>query len=159
MSVDELKKQIETNIEQFGCHVVHVAAEDELPPFSYSVGIQRSFGAPEAIVIGLEQPLAHEIITDYNRRVRNGEAFMAGGSYAEFIDNFEMIVERVDREFYGEYLGAAMWLYDGPSFEAVQLIYPTMDGRWPWDPSVSDAYRAWQPVLTRQRTFSAESPS
>jgi hypothetical protein len=153
MSVDELKQQIRTNVEQFGCHVMHVAGEEGLPPFSYSVGIQRSSGAPEAIVIGLEQPLAHDVIIEYNRRVRGGEAFVG------FLENFELIVERVDPEFYEEYLGAAMWLYDGPSFEIVQLIYPTMDGRWPWDPTVSDAYRQWQPVLTRQRSFSAESPS
>jgi hypothetical protein len=44
----------------------------DLPPFSYSVGIQRSTGALEIIVIGLKQPLSHFIVNEYNSRVRGG---------------------------------------------------------------------------------------
>ncbi len=59
------------DIEQYGCHVMHLLAEGDLPPFSYSVGIQRSSGAPELIVIGLNRPLAHFIVNEYNFKCSN----------------------------------------------------------------------------------------
>jgi hypothetical protein len=52
------------DIERYACHIIHVAAEDELPPSSYSVGIQRSSGRPEVVVIGLMQPIAHSVIIE-----------------------------------------------------------------------------------------------
>lgn len=50
------------DIERYGCHVIHVLAEAELPPFAYSVGIARQTGAAEAIVIGLKKPRVSEHI-------------------------------------------------------------------------------------------------
>lgn len=77
------------DIEQYGCHIMHVLAEGTLPPFSYSVGIQRSSGAPELIVIGLKRPLAHFILNEYNRRVQSGERFATGQLASGFVDGFE----------------------------------------------------------------------
>ncbi len=78
IDVDPGEQTALADIEQYGCHIVHVLAEGTLPPFSYSVGIQRSSGAPELIAIGLKRPLAHFILNEYNRRVRSGERFGAG---------------------------------------------------------------------------------
>jgi len=44
MDADELKAF--ADIERYGCHVIQVRAADDLAPFSYSVGIWRSSGAP-----------------------------------------------------------------------------------------------------------------
>lgn len=37
--MDPAEKKARADIERFGCHVVHVLAEGDLPAFSYSVGI------------------------------------------------------------------------------------------------------------------------
>ena len=74
------------NIEEYGCQVIHVIAEDDQPPFSYSVGIQKSSGAPEVIVIGLKQPISHFAINEYNRRVRAGERIHAGQTAGGFLE-------------------------------------------------------------------------
>jgi hypothetical protein len=34
------------NIAEHGCHVLHVLAENDLPPFTYTVGIERASSAP-----------------------------------------------------------------------------------------------------------------
>ncbi|MBK1715373.1 hypothetical protein CKO43_21700 [Rubrivivax gelatinosus] len=61
------------DVAKHGCGVMHVFdPEGELPPFAYSIGIQRETGAPEVVVVGLKQPIAHFVVNEYNRRVREG---------------------------------------------------------------------------------------
>jgi hypothetical protein len=140
------------DIERYGCHVIHVAGDDDLPPFSYSVGIQKSTGKPEVVAIGLKQPLAHFVVNAYNDRARNGEAFMPGRPYSEFVEGFDVLVEKVDHAFYAEYFGWNLWLYAGPNFEVLQLVYPTTDGIWPWQACASEWFRNWQPILSATPT-------
>ena len=148
MSSDPREAKALADIARYGCHVIHVAAESDLPPFSYSVGIWKSSAKPEVVVIGLKQNLAHFVVNEYNRRVRDGEVFVPGLLYPEFVERFQITFEKVDQRFYAEYLGWNLWLYAGPDFEVLQLVYPTTTGAWPWQPSASDWFRTWQPILT-----------
>ena len=148
--LDPHEQRALANIEQYGCHILHVAAEEDLPPFSYSIGIQRSSGRPEVAVIGLKQPLAQSVINDYNHRVREGEMFTTGRRCAGFLEGFDVLFEKVDEEFYREYFGWDLWLYAGPAFDVLQIVYPTTAGIWPWEPAASDWFRKRQPLLTRK---------
>src|SRR4051812_67732 len=64
-SMDAGEQKTIADIDKYGCHVIHVMEEGELPPFAYSVGIEKTSQAAELIVIGLKQPLAHSIINEY----------------------------------------------------------------------------------------------
>src|SRR5262245_10111801 len=112
------------DIERYGCHVIHVLAEADLPPFAYSVGIDRSSRAPELIVIGLKRELAHSIVNNYNNRVRAGERFEIGRAYPDFVGGFECEIRAVHESHFHGYLGWCRWLYRGNDFKAVQLVYP-----------------------------------
>lgn len=136
-----------SDIEQYGCQVIHVLAEGSLPPFSYSVGIERSSRAPEIVVIGLTQSLAHFIINEYNRRVREGECFREGARVSGFIEGFDCECRGVDTSHYREYFGWNLWLYEGPNFQVLQLVYPTTSGIWPWDVTADDSFKLRQPLL------------
>jgi len=146
--MDAAEQKAMADIAKYGCHVICVLAEKNLPPFGYSVGIQRSTGCPEVVVIGLKHPLAHSIINVYNKRVRAGEKFVAGQFYSDFIGNFDVTFEKVHPKHYENYFGWDRWLYNGNEFDVVQLIYPTTEGIWPWDEKASEGFRAWQPLLT-----------
>ena len=135
------------DIEKHGCHIIHVLEDEEEPPFSYSVGVQKSSGAPEVMVIGLKQPIAHFVVNEYNSRVRAGERFVAGRRYEGFLEGFKVQFEVVTSEHFDEYLGWNKWLYRGKNFEAVQIICPTTDGVWPWEPAASEWFRQRQPIL------------
>jgi hypothetical protein len=56
------------NIAEHGCHVLHVLAENDLPPFTYTVGIERASSAPEIVVIGLKQPICKAVFDIFKRR-------------------------------------------------------------------------------------------
>ncbi|MFC5742030.1 DUF4262 domain-containing protein [Dyella tabacisoli] len=62
--MDAAEKKRLDDIEKHGCHVIQVLAEDDCPPFSYSVGIEQSSGYPEVIIIGLKRELAHIMVNE-----------------------------------------------------------------------------------------------
>ncbi|WP_165072799.1 DUF4262 domain-containing protein [Paludisphaera rhizosphaerae] len=147
--MDEEERRTLADIERYGCHVIHVLEEDDLPPFAYSVGVEKSSGAPEVVVIGLKQPLDHFIVNEYNRRVRAGERFEPGQRVEGFLEGFECQFLAVDPSHYGEYFGWDLWLYNGPNFRVLQLVFPTVDGVWPWDDEADEWFRNRQPLLDR----------
>lgn len=120
------------------------------PPFSYSIGIPRSSGAPELIIVGLNSKLSHRLINEYNRRGRSGEQFLPGVFYSGFLEEFEVQFGPVAPEYRSEYMRSACWLHGGPEFEALQLIWPNTSGVWPWEAEASDWFRANQPLLTAE---------
>jgi len=140
------------DVEEHGCHVIHVMEEGDLPPFAYSVGIEKTSQAAELVVIGLKQPLAHFIINDYNRRVREGERFEAGQEVSGLLEGFDCQLRSVDRSRYREYFGWNLWFYKGPDFRVLQLVYPTVEGVWPWEPAASEWFRRRQPLLDAPTT-------
>jgi hypothetical protein len=121
--------------------------DGDLPPFAYSVGIQKTSQVAELIIIGLKRPLAHFVINEYNRRVRGGERFEAGQAASGFLQGFDGQLRPVHPSHYREYLGWDLWLYNGPEFRVLQFVYPTVEGVWPWEPSASEWLRARQPLL------------
>jgi len=139
------KKALE-GIESYGCHVIHVLEERDEPPFSYSVGVQKTSASPEVIVIGLKRPIAHFVINEYNQRVRAGERFVPGAQYMGFLEGFPVQFERVSKKYFDEYLGWNKWLYRGSDFDVLQIVYPDTDDIWPWD-SLSTWFRRRQPIL------------
>lgn len=144
----DYERKILDHIEQFGCSVTSVFdPDDQNPPFSYSIGIARQTDAPELIIVGLESKLAHRLINEYNRRVIAGERFVPEVLDLGFLDGFAVQFRPVARAHREDYLRSACWLHDGPDFDALQLIWPSTSGVWPWDPAASDWLRANQPLL------------
>lgn len=146
--MEDFDRRTLENIEKFGCSVLHVAEEEELPPFSYSVGITKTSNAPELVVVGLKQEISHFIVNEYNRRVRSGESFAPGQRYRGFIEGFEVQAQKVEPSFYEEYFGYNLWLYDGPNFEVLQLVYPSTSGVWPWAEEADEWFKSRQPILS-----------
>jgi hypothetical protein len=118
--VDPREAKCLAEIEKYGCHVIHVLEEDGLPPFTYSVGIQQSTGAPEAVVVGLKRELAHSVINNYHRRVREQGALAAGRLHSDFIEGFDCLLQKVHPKHYEEYFGWDIWLYKGDGFEVAK---------------------------------------
>jgi hypothetical protein len=146
--MDPHERKALADIAAYGCHVIHVAAEDDLPGFSYSVGIFHSSSRPEVIVVGLRPPLAHFVVNEFNARVRAGEAFVESTFYEGFLEGFSVVFVPVARSHYREHFGWNRWLYKGDAFPALQLVFPSTGGLWPWDPGAPEAYLEAQPILT-----------
>ena len=53
---------INHNIEQHGCHLTLIEADNYLPAFVYSIGLFKKFEHPEIICFGLKSEVAASII-------------------------------------------------------------------------------------------------
>lgn len=112
-----------------------------------SIGIEKTSGQPEIIITGLQQELAHWIVNEYNNRVKAGEVFENDQYYSGFIEDFEVAFKEVEQHHYPEYFGWASWLYSGNAFKALQLIYPSSSGIWPWDTEAPEDFKWYIPRL------------
>ncbi len=117
------------------------------PEFSYSIGIEKTLQKPEIVIVGLKSTLANSIINNYNNRVRAGEIIEPGRYYQDFLEGFDVCLIEVDKKHYMEFFGWGLWLYSGDNFRVLQLIWPTIEGVWPWDVNKSEFYQWAQPIL------------
>lgn len=139
-----------SHIEKYGCSVTSVFdPEGHRPPFTYSIGIAKSAAAPELIVVGLESEISLWLVNEYNRRVRAGDAFVPGHSYRGFLEGHDVQFVEVAQEHREGYMLSACWLHGGTEFEALQMVWPSTSGVWPWDHEAPDSLRQKQPLLSK----------
>ena len=148
MGLDASEAKALADIEQYGCHIIHVLEDEVGPCFTYSIGIERTSHRPELIVTGLKPEIAQSIINNYSSRVQSGEVFEADTSYADFLEGFDVRFAPVSKAHYKEYFGWARWLYDGNDFRVYQLIWPSTEGVWPWDQNARPEYTWYIPLLS-----------
>ncbi len=143
--MNEAEKKILQVIEQYGCYVTSVFdPEGESPNFTYSTGFSKTYDAPELIIIGLNSKLAHSIVNNYEGRLKNGEKFSIGEFYEGFLEGFDVTFCEVSQENKQEFMLSACW-YNNDKFEALQLVYPTTSGIWPWDAAANQSFLTLQP--------------
>ncbi|MEJ1097011.1 MULTISPECIES: DUF4262 domain-containing protein [unclassified Pseudoxanthomonas] len=142
------EQRILDDIEQFGCHVTSVFDPNQVDPsFSYSIGLTKTLGVPEVIVIGVRSELGHSLVNLYMERARGGESFLPSTPYLGFLSAFPVYFRPVLEDYRKTYMLSATRLYGGTDFQALQIIYPTTSGIWPWDKAASEWFRNNQPLL------------
>ena len=148
--MDEQEQKAIDDIEKYGCHVIHVFEEEDYPRFTYSIGIERKTGCPDLIITGLKRELAHWMINEYNKRVREDEKFEPSKYYEGYLDGFVVTFLNMSKEHYKEYLGWGLWYNKGDNFNMLQLVFPSTSGVWPWDENASEDFKWFQPLLNVQ---------
>ena len=143
-------QRVSHDIEKFGCHIMSVFdPEGQDLNFSYSIRIQKKVNAPEAIVIGLNPKLGHALISHYHHGVRDGKSYLPNVAYEGFLDGFPIYIEPVTAPRHHDLMLGCERYYGDVGYRAVQLIYPTTKGLWPWEPGVTDTFIKNQPMLGR----------
>jgi hypothetical protein len=72
---DEHDRKLLSDVTQYGWHVPHILADDSGPGYSFSVGLYLKFGHPQILVMGLSQPVAHQLINLAASHISSGKAF------------------------------------------------------------------------------------
>lgn len=112
--------------------------------FGYTVGLgRREPRHPELVLVG-RWPHPEGILAAAVALIEDGAAFAAGDETDEVLDGYPVRFAEVAASRRDELLGYARWAHGGRSFEALQLVLPDREGRWPWE----DGYDACpQPLL------------
>ena len=145
---EEAERRALADIEQYGLHIIHVEEEGDQPPFSYSIGIERTLGMPELIMVGLRHEVAHMSIHECYAQMKAGADIRPGARVRELLGGgFECLIAEVSPESIKQYMGWAQWLHQGDAFRAWQIVFPSMAGVFPWEAEAGDWFRQWQPLL------------
>jgi hypothetical protein len=151
--MNEAEKKIIKNIDEYGCHVTTVFDPNgDDPTFCYSTGIMKTYGSPEIIVVGLSVDLGHSIVNNYAGRLKAGAKFGVGNFYPDFLGGFDVTFGEVSQSNKEKYMLSSCW-FNGNEFDALQLIYPTTKGVWPWAKEATESFHAVQPSLAGNKAW------
>lgn len=125
------------------------AGEDEsAPPFAYTVGLHKAFGAPELIIFDLSHDVMGRILNDLGERIRAGETLPIGEPISEILQGYPLRLREVHAsESYREHVGYALWFNGGYGFPLLQVLWPDKRGRFPDDPDADPGTATLQPRI------------
>jgi hypothetical protein len=144
---DPNDQRVIDDVERYGLHITNILAEGELPPFSFTIGLYKTWRHPEVLIYGLKHESAQDILNGVADELRRGRAFSAGEEYEGLLEGYRCTFKPIPASQIAEHLGVASWFYEHEPFPASQLIYPDRSHRWPWDPGTTETFRRQQLVL------------
>jgi hypothetical protein len=127
--------------------VINIAADDEHSGWSYTIGLFRTFGHPELIIVGESIDFRVTGLRLLVREIQEGWRLEAGQVARHSEGAFDGMFRDVQPRLHQAYLSWATWFYDSRPFPVLQFVYPDAEGRWPWDPAASEEFRRQQPDL------------
>lgn len=138
-------------IEKDGWYSVAVSGSDEGPGFLYTIGLHRNYGAPELILFGLDPTIMHAFVRSFKAKLETGERFAAGQEttlpMATEGGELRIAFRDVPEEQVTERLRFADAFYGEEPFEVLQLVWPDVDGKLPWEEGCDVDVRTYQPLL------------
>lgn len=157
-AMDALELKLRQDIDNYGWHVLNVFPGESAPGFSYSVGLFRTLGHPEIVIIGLSPQIRHQLINLVGEKIRGGSHFGDGTISSEILKDYDCIFKEVPLHVYEDFFGRAIDFYQGESFPVLQLVYPDREGLWPWDVAADEGFRLGQLVLAYGPSSGEEVP-
>jgi hypothetical protein len=146
---DDFDRKLISDIHEYGWHCLLVAAEHHpkhaaqnaaLGPhpiydaaFAYTVGLPLTRDHPELILVG-RWPHAHAILQTTVAVIEGGSRFGHGDESDEVLEGYPVRFHGVSRAWADHLLTYASWVHHRRPFEAVQLVLPDRETRWPWEP-------------------------
>jgi hypothetical protein len=101
------------------------------------------------MILGLPLQTCMNIVNVIGEEVKAGKSFNPGNSYADILqDPFKCAFQAVDRQFYRDYVGYALWFYENDRFPLVQCFWPDKEQRLPWDSGCDEYVKNSQPMLS-----------
>jgi len=147
---DDFDKNFLSEITNYGWYNIHVAKEEALPPFSFSIGHFYKHNHPEMIVIGLSAEIAHKLLnTAAAQFVEKGSRIEPFKPYEGIVADMSVIFIPVDVKHYKEYLGYANWFYASAlkPYPILQMVWPDSEGNFAWEEGFDVQFAKAQPIL------------
>ena len=144
------QEQILRDIARVGWHVVKVleGAEDDEPPFAYTVGLTRSYGHPELMIVGLDLDDMHAVLNDLGDLVKAGRVFAPMDQVAEILEGCLCRIAPVAQNRLAMWVGQALQFYGGAELTLLQCLWPDKHGRFPGDADFDEHLFRLQPLLS-----------
>jgi hypothetical protein len=150
---EAIESIINADVENNGCHIVLVEADDYLPAFAYTIGLFQTYHHPEIICFGLSPETLKTLTSDAHKLVKQGKKLIPGYLFPEFLKGYQTQFLRVNPAYYPNYFSLAQQFYKSRNFPALQLVWPDKQHKFPWENSFDPNYKFRQPLLDRNADF------
>ena len=147
----DYERTVFANIEKHGWHCTSVGGGDGDPCFTYSVGLFDSFNHPELLVIGLSTELSHSMISSVARSAAENNPLDLNESCDDLLADAPCVFVEVPCACYADWVISARWYYQGDDFPLYQIVWPSVDGPFPWERGADADLISSQPVLGKPR--------
>jgi hypothetical protein len=147
---DQTEDLIREAVDEHGWFVAKIPAGDgdDEPPFAYTVGLRKTFGFPELIVVGLRLEIMHAMLNEFGERLKAGEKLAAEGPISDIIEGFDVRLRAVAAEAsFKDHVGYAIWFNGGLDFPLLQVVWPDKKGKFPGEKGAASVLKKQQPLL------------
>jgi len=135
------------DVEEYGCHIVTIAATEHSPGYAYSIGLWHRFQQPEVVVVGLQDDVAAQLIELVGDDAEDGSRYGEGDRTGDLLHGYSVTFRSVPRSHHRGWFATAVWAYQNDDFPVLQLVWPDKQGRYPWQPDVREGFLAAQPLF------------
>lgn len=128
------------DIQQHGWHCLHVLpGPDGEAGFSYSIGFQATYDAPEVVIFGLQRSKAQALLGECANLLAAGHQIRPDVEDGKVLaGGYNVIFRSVRTECHDDYLGTAVRHYGTRPLHAVVMFLPDSAHRFPWQPGYDD---------------------
>jgi hypothetical protein len=131
--LDPSEQKVISHVEGHGWSVTNIEERSDSVGWSFTVVLFENYKHPEVIIFGMSHDSRHRILNWIGDNVKSGKAFTAGVEHDWVLDGFNCWSRDVQKKWYRDLLGWAIWFYEGVEFPSVQCIWPAKNGAYPWD--------------------------
>src|SRR3984957_11439959 len=147
VGTDDGERKLIADIEKFGWHCMHILEEGELPPWTFTIGLYETWQHPELIIMGLAREVAHRVLDIIARRIEENRPIDLNTTTDALLTEYSCCFVEVPKQNYFINVEFARWYYKGNNFPLYQIVWPSKEGHFPWNPNPTETFRRWQPVL------------
>lgn len=148
-----LRKDIQSKIDQHGCYIVLVEADNYLPAYAYTIGIFQKFHLPEIICFGLSIEHLGNLLNIACELMANGTSLQPGILYDDFLKNYSVQFLSVDKEYHSDYMAICNIFYYTDNYPSLQMVWPDKASLFPWEQGFNPDLQFMQPLLDRNTDF------
>jgi hypothetical protein len=109
-------EKIQGHIKEYGWHFLFVFDPNGVhQDFSYTIGLEESYGHPEIMIFGLKKESAHAILADIVEDIKSGITMETNKKLGNVIGgDLEVMFKPITTSAYKKYLGTAVDYYGKP---------------------------------------------
>jgi hypothetical protein len=144
---DASERKVLADVEEYGWHCLNIHAEGDSAPWTFTIGLYKTWKFPELIIVGLKQDVAHAVLNNVAVDLKKGIKPDLASPTGDLLENYMCCYIEVPKSQYREHVGTARWYYGGNDFPLFQIVWPSKDGHFPWHPDASESFRKWQSLL------------
>lgn len=150
--LDDIDTRAISDVKRYGWHVLIVGAGEEVdeePVFAYSIGMMHSLGHPEVLMSGQPSVLLHTWINTIGEQITAGHPLQVGVVREGVVDGFAVTAERVTAAARDEAVCMLRSFYRRDDVPAMQCVWASPEGHFPWQAGAPTELRRRQPARWR----------